>query len=327
MSVMNARIIAVALDEVSPPASAYRSMVLAQELASRAGATLLVVRIREESPSPQCERTRLPDVIRTAEQAFLGKIIVRHVEVSQQSLTSTPPGSPNGSQYSAGEAFVATAAGFGAGLLVVAMTAEREPLDGLVGGVVGAAEVPTVVVPAGVDHLSTWPFHVVVALDSVPRTGRVTEQIRELYGWFQTSLSLLHVVHPGGGRLDGVSALAADRAAHMLQRSATCLGACGVDPSRIHVVVRTGDASKVIVDHMRREHATLGVLPVVAVDPGHRRQHGVTADVLSASHVPIVLLHAADDHGASYVIDRNQVRGHTIEDRLRAPNNRASRSA
>jgi hypothetical protein len=71
----------------------------------------------------------------------------------------------------------------------------------------------------------------------------------------------------------------------------------------------------------------LGVLPVVAVDPGHRRHHGVTADVLSASHVPIVLLHAADDRGANYVIDRNQVRGHTIEDRLRVPNNRASRTA
>jgi hypothetical protein len=45
MSVSNTRIIAVALDELRPPADGFRSLALAEELASRAGARLLVVRI------------------------------------------------------------------------------------------------------------------------------------------------------------------------------------------------------------------------------------------------------------------------------------------
>jgi hypothetical protein len=218
MSVSNTRIIAVALDELRPPADGFRSLALAEELASRAGARLLVVRIHGKDALSEKNHTIFTNVINTAGNNLPGRIAVRHVEVAHSSLTSMLPGVPGRSPSSAGEAFVATAAGFGAGLLVVATSAELEPLDGMVGGVVSAAGLPTVVVPPGVDHLGSWPFHVVVALDGVPRDGRVAEQISELYDWFNVTLSLLHVLHPGGGRLAGVTALAADRATQMLKR-------------------------------------------------------------------------------------------------------------
>lgn len=299
MSVLGRRVIAVALDEYRPPEEASRALTLALDLAVRATASLLIVRISHDADHGAARIEGFTDVIDGASRALPGRIIVRTVTVDP---TSAGQRSPDGSEIApseAGEAFVATAAGFGAGLLVVAASSELFPLDGVVGAVVSAAEVPTVVVPPGLERLEDRPFHVVVALDGVPQAGHVAEQISELHGWFQASVSLLHVLHPGGGRLDGVASLAHDRAAQMLQRSAACLGARGVEHGQIHVVVRSGPTSGVIVDHLRREHATLGVLPVVAPLPGHRRQRGVTSAVLATSHVPIVLLHAWDDPNQS----------------------------
>lgn len=295
MSVMGSRLIAVALDEFRPRDEASRAMSLALDLAERAAATVLVVRIGRDGWMPPPDHMAFAVLVADAERALPGRIIVRRVAAEPPSADAALAGHAAEAPLAAGEAFVATAAGFGARLLVVAASSELQPLDGLVGAIVGTADVPTVVVPSGVSHIGGCPFHVVVALDGVPHAGHVAEHISEMHGWFQTSVSLLHVLHPGGGRLTGVPVLAHDRAAQMLQRSAACLGARGVESGQIHVVVRSGPTSKVIVDHLRREQATLGVLPVVASDPGHRRPHGVTNAVLAMSHVPIVLFHAWEE--------------------------------
>ena len=292
MSVMGSRLIAVALDEFRPPDEASRAMSLALELAQRAGAKILVVAIGKDGWMPPPDDNPFAHLVADAERTLSGQIVVRRVDVDARLVDTECAVQSKTAPHAAGEAFVATAAGFGARLLVVAASNELQPLEGLVGAIVGAADVPTVVVPSGVSRIGDCPFHVVVALDGVPHAGHVAEHISELHGWFQTSVSLLHVLHPGGGRLNGVPVLAHDRAAQMLQRSAACLGARGVESGQIHVVVRSGPTSNVIVDHLRREQATLGVLPVVASDPGHRRPHGVTSAVLAMSHVPIVLFHA-----------------------------------
>ncbi|NCV00780.1 MAG: hypothetical protein EBV53_06295, partial [Proteobacteria bacterium] len=94
-------------------------------------------------------------------------------------------------------------------------------------------------------------------------------------------------------RINGLSVLAHDRAAHQMQRCASRLHDFGVDDTRIHTAVRTGPTPNVIVDQIRREHATLGVLPVTYSAGHHRRPNGVSNDVLIDSPVPIMLFCSA----------------------------------
>lgn len=293
MSVQSSRIIAVALDERHSTKTASQAMAFAIDLAHRAEASILAVRIRVAvGRSPQANNA-LDAYLAQAASTLRGSVTVRAVDEEVRPGGDDCTEEAAAAVHAAGEAFVATAAGFGAGILVTASSRTQEPLDGLVGAIVAAADVPTVIVPPDVQPVGDYPFHLVVALDGVPRNGHVAVQMSELHNWFHSTISLLHVLHPGGGRVRGLPLLAHDRAAQMLQRSAACLGARGVAPSQVHVVVRSGQTSRVIVDHLRREHATLGVLPVVTREPGHRRPHGVTNAVLATSHVPIVLFQAS----------------------------------
>lgn len=293
MSGNDSRLIAVALDESQTEEEASRAMSLAIDLAEHASASILAVRIGGPRWNAHSNVTWITSLIGDAERTLPSCVMVRRVVAGPSIADHNLDNDYEEATSAAGEAFVATATGCGAQLLVVSASNDEQPLEGLVSAVVTAAMVPTVVVPCGVSHIGGSPFHLVVALDGIPHAGNVAKHISDLHGWFHTSVSLLHVLHPGGGRLMGVQALAHDRAAHMLQRSAACLSALGIDAGHIHVVVRSGPTSNVIVDHLRREHATFGVLPVVAPELGHRRPHGVTNAVLSKSHVPVVLFQAS----------------------------------
>lgn len=277
-------------------------MAVAASLAERSGACLMAIRLGtvDDGVPAATARSHAAAVSATA-AAIGGRVGARTVPATAARDSGSADADEGieclGASPDAGEAFVATATGCGAGLAVVATGCIGAPLAGIAGAVLAASDMPVVVVPVGVEHLASDAFHVVVALDGAPHTGNVAERLGDIYAWFQPSLSLLHVLHPGAGRVADLPVLAHDRAAQMLQRAAARLGTWGVDCARIHTVVRSGPAGSVIVDHIRREHATMGALPVVGSVPGHRRPHGVTNEVIARAHVPIILFHAAGDQG------------------------------
>jgi hypothetical protein len=271
-------------------------LTLALEFANPASTSLPLVHFLHGVDTPSSVDEPFDISVGAAKRATPGQVFVRLVVGEQRSGSAQPNEVISAAARAAGQAFVATAVGLEAGLLVIASPRALNPLEGAVGAVVSAADVSTMVVPPATERVRDCPFHVVVAVvvafDGVPQTGHVTENICEFHNWFQTSFSPLHGLHPSGSQLSGVSMLAHDRVAQVRHRCATRLGALGIKLLQILVVVRSGLTSKVIVDHVRRKHATQGVLPVVISKPGHRRTHGATNAVLSTSPLPMVLFHA-----------------------------------
>ena len=184
----------------------------------------------------------------------------------------------------------------GDSLMVVGAHSIADKVGAITGQLVALSDIPIVVVPANSVELSEDPFHLVVAIDETPNVGSIATRISELHIWFDVRLSLLHVLNSGGERINGASVLAHDRAAHQMQRCASRLPDFGVDDARIHTAVRTGPTPNVIIDQMRRGHATLGVLPVTCSARHHRRPNGVSSDVLIDSPVPILLFYTEGSH-------------------------------
>ncbi len=177
----------------------------------------------------------------------------------------------------------------GVSKVVVSAHSVADPLGGLTGQLVTHSDIPVVVVPANSVELCEDPVHLVVAIDETPNVGLIPTRISEIYVWFDIRLSLLHVLYQVGKRINGVSVLAHDRAAHQMKRCASRLDGFGVDDTRTHTFVHTGSTPEVIVDQITREHATLGILPVTCSLGHHRRPNGVSNDVLIDRPVPILL--------------------------------------
>ena len=184
----------------------------------------------------------------------------------------------------------------GDSLMVVRAHPSAHPLGGFTGQLVAFSDIPTVVVPANSVELSEDSFHLVVAIDESSNVGWITKRISEIHVWIDIGLTLLHVLHPGGGRTNRVSVLAHDQAAHQMQRCASRLHDFGVDDATIHTAVRTGPTPNVIVDQINHEHATLGVLPVTCSAGHHRRPNGVSNDALIDSPVPILRFYTEGSH-------------------------------
>ncbi len=309
MSTEGRRHVAVALDGLRPFDESVRALAIARGLSERAGAKVIAVRVGSFEDGVSIARAEATArLLAEAGEETGGGIDVRDVPARQLGREECWDELLEGSSCAGAEAFVATAAGLGALLLVISSASVTWPTGGMVGAVARAADVPVVVVPPGVKDLQLGASHVVIALDGHAQVESAAAPACRLLRWLGASASLLHVLLQGGGRVEGVPVLARDRAALMLQRSAIQFGACGLDPRQIHAVVRYGPTCEVIVDQLRRERAMLGFLPIASDEIGSRRPHGVTNAVLAATPVPIVLFRSgAGVSAASAEADRSRV--------------------
>ena len=298
------RTFAVAVFTTHTGAMNERVLRTAYTLAKRANAELAVIEMSTEFEPARglLFKSDIEKMVDEMARDFSGTVLFRRLPL----LPQTPYGEGKSVQNDAEAAtMVVTGVGqMGVSMVVVGVNSNANPLGGIAGQLVALSDIPIVVVPANGVELCEDPFHLVVAIDETPNVGSIAARISELHVWFDVTVSLLHVSQPGGGRINGVSVLAHDRAAHQLQRCASRLHDFGVDDTRIHTAVRTGPPPNVIVDQIRREHATLGVLPETSSAGHHRRPNGVSNDVLIESPVPILLFSTA---GAS---DRGDERQH-----------------
>ncbi len=303
------RSFAVAVSTTHTGAMNERVLRTASALAKRANADLVVIELatKFDNDGGLLPTSGIENKVDEIARDFSGNVRFRRLPLLPQTHSGERNSAKNDAEIAT--TVLACAGRKGDSMVIVGANSVADPLGGITGQLVALSDIPIVVVPANSVELCEDPFHLVVAIDETPNVGSIATRIGELHVWFDVSLSLLHVLHPGGGRINGVSVLAHDRAAHQMQRCASRLHDFGVDDTRIHTAVRTGPTPNMIVDQIRREHATLGVLPVACSAGHHRRPNGVSNDVLIDSPVPILLFCTA---GAN---EREDQRSHltTIE--------------